>query len=141
MTLTKPLPDSIDGGTDGYGSPSTNTSTSDSNSGDEDEDDDFVALPLTPSQKIFVAHGVLLTLAFMVILPLGALQARLFRTIVPGKWWFMAHWILQWPFSSILIIVGFALGVNEVSRLKSGHLNDTHKVWTDLVLRKLKDGG
>jgi hypothetical protein len=139
MTLTNPLPDSIDGGTSNssnYGGGTTGTSNSTS---DDDDDDDLVALPLTPSQKVFVAHAVLLTLAFMVILPLGALQARLFRTIVPGKWWFMAHWILQWPFSSILIIIGFALGVNEVTKLKSGHLNDTHKVCTDSVLRKLRD--
>jgi hypothetical protein len=65
----------------------------------------------------------------MVILPLGALQARLFRTFVPGKWWFMAHWIMQWPVSSILIIVGFALGVNEVNHTKSGQLDSTHKKW------------
>ena len=69
----------------------------------------------------------------MVILPLGALQARLLRTIVPGKWWFMAHWILQWPVTSVLIIVGFALGVNEVNHLKSGQLNSTHKVRGDAM--------
>jgi len=129
MTLTNPLPDSIDGPTSSGGNSTTSTSTSTSNSNYDDNDNDLVGIPLTPSQKVFVAHGVLLTLAFMVILPLGALQARLFRTIVPGKWWFMAHWILQWPVSSILIIVGFALGVNEVTKLKSGHLNDTHKKW------------
>lgn len=83
---------------------------------------------LTPSMKVFVAHGVFLTLGFMVILPLGALQARLFRTIVPGKWWFGAHWILQWPVTTVLIVIGFSLGVSEVNKLHTGQLNTTHKV-------------
>jgi len=86
-------------------------------------------VPLTQSMKVFIAHGVFLTLAFMIILPLGALQARVFRTIVPGKWWFTAHWILQWPVSTVLIVVGFALGVSQVNRLHTGQLNSTHKKW------------
>lgn len=137
ISLTDPLPDSIDGptssgGGDGYGNGGTSTraptptGTSNSNS---DDDLSLISIPLTPSQRVFVAHGVFLTLAFMVILPLGALQARMFRTFVPGKWWFMAHWILQWPVTSVLIIVGFALGVNEVGKLKSGQFNSTHKKW------------
>jgi hypothetical protein len=83
---------------------------------------------LTPGMKVLIAHGVFLTLGFMVILPLGALQARLFRTIVPGKWWFGAHWILQWPVTTVLIVIGFSLGVSEVNKLQTGQLNTTHKV-------------
>lgn len=137
LSLTNPLPDSVDGPTSsggggGYGGGTstrapTPTGTSNSDSGDDDVS--LISIPLTRSQRVFVAHGVLLTLAFMVILPLGALQARLSRTFVPGKWWFMAHWILQWPVSSVCIIVGFALAVSEVNRLQSGQLDSTHKKW------------
>lgn len=87
------------------------------------------AIILTPSMKIFIAHGVLMTVGFMIILPLGALQARFLRTIVPGKWWFGAHWLLQWPLTTILITIGFALGVSEVNKLQTGQLNSTHKKW------------
>lgn len=135
LSLTNPLPDSVDGPTSsgggggGYGSgTSTRAPTSTGTSSDDDDDDvSLIAVPLTPSQKVFVAHGVLLTLAFMVILPLGALQARMFRTFVPGKWWFMAHWILQWPLSSVFIIVGLALAVREVDKLQSDEQGSTHK--------------
>jgi len=123
-TFTMTLTSSIDGSTS-----NATTSTGNSDSDSDDDDNGYIDIPLTPSQKAFVAHGVLLTLAFMVILPLGALQARLFRTIVPGKWWFMAHWIMQWPISSTLMIVGFALGVNEVNKSQSGQFNDAHKQW------------
>ncbi|PVF97041.1 hypothetical protein CPB86DRAFT_707983 [Serendipita vermifera] len=126
INLANPLPDSIDGPagsqTTSGANPAT-TSTLPSSYGNSD------SYALTPSQKIFVAHGVFLTLAFMVILPLGALQARLLRTFVPGKWWFTAHWILQWPVTTVLIVIGFALGVSEVNKRGSGQLNSPHKKW------------
>jgi len=99
-----------------------------------DDDSDLASIPLTSSQKIFLAHAVFMTLAFIVILPLGVLQARLLRTFVPGTWWFTTHWILQWPFSSMLIIIGFILAVYEVDKLKTGHFNSTHKVCSGSVI-------
>lgn len=120
MNMANPLPDSIDGPTptgDATPPPSVTLSPGYGN----------VNVELTRSQKIFIAHGVLLTVAFMVILPLGVLQVRLLRTFVPGKLWFGAHWILQWPVTTVLIVVGVALGVSEVSRIHAGHLNTAHK--------------
>jgi hypothetical protein len=125
MNMANPLPDSIDGpATTATTSGATPAATSNLPSSYGNSD----SFALTPSQKIFAAHGVLLTLAFMVILPLGALQARFLRTFVPGKWWFTAHWILQWPVTTLLIIIGFALGVSEVNKRGSGQLDSTHKV-------------
>lgn len=136
LNLSNPLPDSVEGtggsssaaGT-ATGAPTATPSSGSSNNDDEDEEALLAAIPLTQSQKVFLAHGVLLTLAFMILLPIGVLQARLLRTFVPGKWWFTAHWILQWPVTGTFIIIGFALAVNEVNRIKSGQLNSTHKKW------------
>jgi len=120
MNLANPLPNYNDGPTSSEAA--TPTTAPVNTYGDD-------TIPLTSSMKIFIAHGVFLTLGFMVILPLGALQARLFRTIVPGKWWFRAHWIMQWPVTTFLITIGFALGVSEVNKLHTGQLNSTHKKW------------
>lgn len=54
-------------------------------------------VPLTKSQKFIVVHAVLFTIALLVLLPFGALVARLMRTSVP--WWFKVHWIVQFYIS------------------------------------------
>ncbi|KAG8793633.1 hypothetical protein FRC16_010874 [Serendipita sp. 398] len=110
--------------TDDSSTPTTTTTPTGGSSGSSSS-----SSPLTHYQKVFAAHGILMTLAFLVFLPFGALQARLLRTSVEGKWWFGAHWIIQWPLTAILIIVGFALAVDEVGDLRTGHLNSTHKKW------------
>lgn len=118
MNMANPLPDSIDGPTSVTGPrPSVTLSPGYGNAD----------VALTRTHKVFIAHAVSLAVAFMVILPLGVLQARLLRTFIPGKMWFGAHWILQWPVTTVLIVVGFALGVFEVNRIRSGHWNSTHK--------------
>lgn len=85
-------------------------------------------LPLTSNQRMILAHGIILSLAFLLLLPIGALQARLLRTIVPGKVWFTAHWVLQWPISGTLIIIGFALAVAEVQNVGKKHFVAGHQV-------------
>ncbi|KAG8835663.1 hypothetical protein FRC17_001852 [Serendipita sp. 399] len=111
---------------DGSGSSPTTTTTGGSNGSGGGSS---ASIPLTHSQKVFAAHGILMTVAFLILLPFGALQARLLRTIVPGKWWFGAHWIIQWPITAVLIIVGFALAVDEVGDLRTGQFSSTHKKW------------
>jgi len=49
--------------------------------------------PLTNPQKLIIAHAILFALGFLLLLPAGALFARLLRTTTPH--WFQGHWIIQ----------------------------------------------
>ena len=54
----------------------------------------FAEPPLVPFQKHIVAHGILMTVGFLFLLPLGAIIARYMRTFNP--FWFKLHWFIQW---------------------------------------------
>ncbi|KAF6761163.1 hypothetical protein DFP72DRAFT_987962 [Ephemerocybe angulata] len=62
--------------------------------------------PLTDTQKMIVAHGIIATLGFVLFLPIGALVPRYLRTFVGGRTWFKLHWILQFLLGGITIVVG-----------------------------------
>ncbi|KZW01863.1 hypothetical protein EXIGLDRAFT_716508 [Exidia glandulosa HHB12029] len=81
--------------------------------------------PLSSSQKLIVAHAVVFAIAFMLLLPVGALFARLLRTST--TFWFKAHWIVQFYITAPAIILGFAFSVAGVQQHGSGHFNDDHK--------------
>ncbi len=49
--------------------------------------------PLLPFQKMIVAHALLCTIGFLILLPAGALLARFARTFTSG--WFKGHWLFQ----------------------------------------------
>ena len=49
--------------------------------------------PLLPYQKMIVAHAVLCTIGFLILLPSGALLARYTRTFTNA--WFRGHWVFQ----------------------------------------------
>ncbi|KAI0369695.1 hypothetical protein BV20DRAFT_1053069 [Pilatotrama ljubarskyi] len=83
--------------------------------------------PLLPFQKMIIAHGLLCTIGFLMLLPAGALLARYARTFTNA--WFTGHWIFQFAFAGPVIIAGVALGINAVSTAKAPHLNDDHKKW------------
>jgi hypothetical protein len=66
-----------------------------------------------PYQKKIIAHAVLASVGFLVLLPSGALLGRLGRTFTP--WWFQGHWILN-----------FALSTCRIDRTEtSSHLDDS----------------
>jgi hypothetical protein len=50
-------------------------------------------LPLTPRQKMIVAHAILCVIGFLLLLPAGALLARYWRTY--SNMWFKGHWFVQ----------------------------------------------
>lgn len=83
--------------------------------------------PLTQVQKLVIAHAVLLGVAFLILLPAGALLARWLRTFSPS--WFKGHWIIQFYLSGVLIVVGVAMGIAAVSQAGVDHVNDDHKRW------------
>lgn len=67
------------------GSLSGNSSTSDAAP--------VLNLPYQYYQKLIIAHAVLVSLGFLILLPLGAILARYLRTFSPK--WFFGHWIAQ----------------------------------------------
>lgn len=83
--------------------------------------------PLLGFQKLVIAHAVLLGVAFLILLPAGALLARWLRTFTPH--WFKGHWIIQFYLAGALIVAGVALGIAAVSDSGGDHFNDDHKRW------------
>lgn len=84
--------------------------------------------PLLEYEKYIIAHGILMVIGFLFLLPLGALIARYLRTFSP--FWFRLHWIIQWVLALPVIVAGFAVGVESVNKMGAGgHLDDTHKKW------------
>ena len=75
---------------------------------------------------MIVAHGIMCTVGFLGLLPLGALLARWLRTF--STRWFAGHWFVQTVLSGPVIIAGVALGILTVNGSGGMHLDDTHKV-------------
>ncbi|KAI0644677.1 hypothetical protein C8Q79DRAFT_1011697 [Trametes meyenii] len=86
-----------------------------------------VDVPLQPYQKMIIAHALLCTVGFLIMLPAGALLARYARTFTNA--WFTGHWIFQLAFAGPVIVAGVALGISSVESAKATHLDDDHKKW------------
>ncbi|KAI0630134.1 hypothetical protein C8Q77DRAFT_244220 [Trametes polyzona] len=86
-----------------------------------------VDTPLLPFQKKIVAHGLLCTIGFLIMLPAGAILARYARTYTST--WFTGHWAFQFAFAGPVIIAGVALGISAVETAGAKHLDDDHKKW------------
>ncbi|KAI5117855.1 hypothetical protein M0805_007698 [Coniferiporia weirii] len=86
-----------------------------------------LSVPYQPYQKLLIAHAVLLSLAFLVVLPAGALIARWLRTRTPR--WFRAHWLLQFYIAGPMVVAGIGLGIAAVAQQGVAHLDDDHKRW------------
>ncbi|KAE9385519.1 hypothetical protein BT96DRAFT_868385 [Gymnopus androsaceus JB14] len=82
---------------------------------------------LLPFQRLVIAHGILLTIGFLVFLPSGVLLARYLRTF--SAKWFTGHWIVQVMISGPVIIIGFALGIRAVVETGAPPLSDNHMKW------------
>ncbi|KAJ7141920.1 hypothetical protein C8R43DRAFT_1016841 [Mycena crocata] len=65
-------------------------------------------IPLTPRQRMILAHAIVSVVGFAVLLPIGVLLARYLRTFTPT--WYTGHWIAQFGLAGPIIIAGFALG-------------------------------
>ena len=95
-------------------------------SGNSDTEEDVV--PLTNIERTLLAHAIIMTIAFLLILPFGATFVRLTRTWIPGRFWFATHWIFQWPFAGALITIGFSLGVSAINQKGKPHFTSDHRV-------------
>jgi hypothetical protein len=84
-------------------------------------------IPLTGTQKLFIAHAVFCGLGFLFFLPLGVLLARFLRTFTPT--WFKGHWIMQFATSGPIILTGFALAIAAVAQQGTPHFQAGHQTW------------
>lgn len=92
ITLDISTPITVDGGSSS-GNGSGNNGTSSGGSIDDLPTQSGSLPTLTYAQKLIIAHAILFTLGFLLLLPAGALFARLLRTTTPN--WFQGHWIIQ----------------------------------------------
>jgi hypothetical protein len=83
--------------------------------------------PLTKTDKMIIAHGILCFIGFLFLLPLGALVARYLRTSTTT--WFKAHQTIQLLLAGPIILVGWSLGIAVVADGGGPHFDDTHTVW------------
>lgn len=66
-------------------------------------------------------HGLLESIAFLVILPVGVLIARYLRTFT-NRWWYV-HWIINFLVACPLILVAWAMG--NAAHGNTGHAQTT----------------
>ncbi|TFK26447.1 hypothetical protein FA15DRAFT_667538 [Coprinopsis marcescibilis] len=92
--------------------------------------------PSTPKHdthgKTVLVHAFLLTLGFLVFLPIGVLTGRWTRTISPI--WFKVHWILNWALALPVILIGWVLGPIAVNQRNGPHFSDSHKAWGTVIV-------
>ncbi|KAG9015664.1 hypothetical protein FRB90_004552 [Tulasnella sp. 427] len=79
---------------------------------------------LSDFEKTIRTHGILMSVGFLVCLPLGILIAQFSRTISYLKTrWFTAHWFVQFIVSSPINLAGWVTGYHYVGE---SHFEDTH---------------
>ena len=113
------LSKSLGTGTSSSSTPSSTGGSGNTNSGG-------ASLPLTKTDRMIIAHGILCVLGFLFFLPLGSLVARYFRTST--RTWFKVHQTVQSLLAGPIIIVGWSLGVAIVASGGGPHFDSTHTV-------------
>ncbi|GAB7353118.1 hypothetical protein MBLNU459_g3657t1 [Dothideomycetes sp. NU459] len=73
------------------------------------------------ANRIFMAHGIMAALAFVILFPFGAISVRLFS--FPGLVW--AHAFVQ-LLGYLLFIIAFGLGIYMATQLRE--LNEAHPI-------------
>ncbi|KAL1712478.1 hypothetical protein EV715DRAFT_277962 [Schizophyllum commune] len=106
-----------------------------SDEGEAVEDADDVSDESTPAQshiadrastsRLLALHGALMTLAFGILLPLGALVARLTRTYTRS--WIVAHKALQIYARAPAVVLGLTAAIGGVGGGGARHIHDPHQ--------------
>ncbi|KAJ7762511.1 hypothetical protein B0H16DRAFT_1529050 [Mycena metata] len=125
LDLTKSLTSTSTTSTGGAAPTGGSSSSSTTDTGGATDD-----IPLTPYQRMIVAHAIFSVVGFALLLPIGALVARYLRTFSPS--WFTAHWIAQFGISGPVILIGIVLGFKAAGNVEYKIL-DPHKK-TGIVL-------
>ncbi|KAF5371443.1 hypothetical protein D9757_009989 [Collybiopsis confluens] len=83
------------------------------------------SIPLTPPEVLAKRHAILVTIGFLILLPIGALIPRYTRTFTPA--WFPAHFAIQLFLSGPIIFAGWYYGYQTSDILQLGHFYDPHQ--------------
>ncbi|KAF7324138.1 Cytochrome b561 domain-containing protein [Mycena kentingensis (nom. inval.)] len=86
---------------------------------------DLDGIPLTTPEIQARNHAIIMTVGFLIMLPLGVLVARFTRTWF--KHWFWTHATIQLLLSAPLIFYGASLGVSLATQLGIQDQRDTHQ--------------
>lgn len=82
--------------------------------------------PFEKHERIIIAHGVIASIGFLVLLPAGSLIARWGRTMTPK--WFKIHQTINMSIAVPVITLGWILGPIAVFDHQATHLFDAHQV-------------
>lgn len=77
-------------------------------------------------ERLVLGHGILVSIGFLLLLPLGSLVGRWGRTFTPR--WFTIHRIVNFAIALPIIAVGWALGPIAVASEQATHFLDAHQV-------------
>lgn len=109
-----------------FGSPEPPSQSTPSPTGSSSDPQVIGSPPFKTFEKLIVAHAVIVTMGFLVILPTGAMVARWGR-MVSDKW-FYYHWFIQVVISIPVVVIGWTLGPLAVAEQGAKHADDSHKV-------------
>ncbi|KAG7092252.1 hypothetical protein E1B28_008617 [Marasmius oreades] len=84
------------------------------------------AIPYTTHELLVLGHGILASIGFLVLLPIGSLAARWTRTITPK--WFKVHHISNYLLGLPVISIGWFLGPLAVFDAQATHFLDAHQI-------------
>ena len=77
------------------------------------------------TSRLLALHGALMTLAFGILLPLGALVARLTRTYTRS--WIVAHKAVQMYAGAPAVVLGLTAAIGGVGGRGARHIHDSHQ--------------
>ncbi|KAF8831523.1 hypothetical protein HHX47_DHR1000815 [Lentinula edodes] len=99
--------------------------------------DDTTSSPVISQDPLFysthelvvLAHGFLIAIGMLVLLPAGALVARWTRTY--SEKWFKIHKTLNYVIALPIILVGWTLGPFVVFNARATHFSDAHQLYQE----------
>ncbi|KZT57738.1 CBD9-like protein [Calocera cornea HHB12733] len=126
LDLSKPLTNLAPSLTASFPASSATPSATSDDSGDSNvpPPTDTQEAPFTSADMQIVAHAVLCSLAFGILMPLGGLFARLARTFIPQ--WFLIHWIINFWFALPIAVAGVGYGIHLVNNSMVPHFDTPH---------------
>ncbi|KAE8223387.1 hypothetical protein CF319_g3576 [Tilletia indica] len=126
LNLTQPFPGDAPDSETGFHANSSPTASQSSSSSDSGQDAKPVIRDLSMRPvRLFLAHMIVMSIAWMGLVPAGILIGRFGRTVFPNSW-FKIHRGVQVS-AVLLTIIGFALAVSAVGDAGLPHFNTTHQ--------------
>lgn len=91
-----------------------------------------VTKPLASHERLVLLHGIGISFGLLVLLPVGALSARLLRTF--SSKWLKVHQICNMYIGLPIIVVSWLLGPIAVIKAEAEHFLDAHQICGFIML-------